>query len=1054
MTDARKSHRQIEQESAEAQVRIAELEALREGGERFLAIANYIYDWVSWVGTDGTLRWVNPAVERMTGYTVGECLAMPDFPLPIIHEEDREAIRVAFRKAVEGTAFNDLPFRIRTKDGRTRWGAVSWQPIYSNEGICLGHCASVRDITDREEAEATYRWIVETANEGIWSIGPERRTVYVNRRMAEMLGRRAEEMIGRPVTDFMFEEDLPGHLEREESRGQDPGGKYEQRFRRADGSAVWCLVSATAMTDETGGFQGSFSIVTDIFDRKQAEEALRLSESRLNEAEAIAHVGYWERDLATDGITWSEETCRIFGLRPQERQIEGPSLLELVHPEDRDRVEKAIREAIEGAKPCDLDYRIVRPDGEIRFVHSQGRLSPATAGKPARMFGSIMDITERNRAEQSLWESEERFRYIIKYDPSAIAVFDKDFRYILVSDRFLNDYKVAEQDIIGRHHYEVFPEMPQRWKDVHQRVFAGAVEKAEEDAFVRADGSVDYNRWECRPWYDAWGNIGGIIMYTEVITERKCAELALRASEERFRALATTIPVGIYLTNAGGRCLYVNPAWCEMAGLSMEQAVGEGWVKGVHPDDQERIGREWYKAMRSKGSWSMEYRLQAPGGKITWVYGVAAALQDERGMVTGYVGVNTDVTARKQAEEQLKALNDTLEQRVAERTAEAESRAAQLQRLAAELTRAEQRERQRLGQILHDNLQQLLVAAKFNVDSLRRRLTDREQQRFVQKVNELLDESLATSRSLTAELSPPILYEGNLAQVLHWLGRRAKEKYGLSVAVTADEQADPASQEVRVLLFQAVQEFLLNITKHAGVDRARVSLTRLGTDQVHIVVADEGVGFDPAQKQVEKVGTASGSRFGLFSIRERLELMGGWMQIDSQPGLGTRVVVAAPRRLPGEEAGVVGGPAAEQPVEVGRAAGRGAAYDEKIIHVMLADDHAVVRDGLARLLQTQPDMEVAGQAADGQEAVTLALQVRPEVILMDVSMPVMNGVEATRRITQQLPEVRVIGLSMHAQEDVAAQMMAAGAIAYLTKTTPPEALLAAIRECVARLAGR
>jgi PAS domain S-box-containing protein len=260
-----------------------------------------------------------------------------------------------------------------------------------------------------------------------------------------------------------------------------------------------------------------------------------------------------------------------------------------------------------------------------------------------------------------------------------------------------------------------------------------------------------------------------------------------------------------------------------------------------------------------------------------------------------------DITDRKQAEHQIRDLNKDLERRIAARTiqlAEANKallkRAEQLRDLAFELTHVEQVERRRLAHILHDHLQQLLVGAKMRLDSTLRCAKDENLRAAVKHADDLLNESIEVSRSLTVELSPPILHDGGLGPALEWLARRMQDEHGLTVEITTEEGANPAAENVRVLLFQSVRELLFNVVKHAKVKSATVEMTSPSDDRVRIVVADEGIGFDDTEVFVPRDAFTG---FGLYSIRERLDLLRGQMAVSSTPGKGTQVTLTAPLQL-------------------------------------------------------------------------------------------------------------------------------------------------------------
>jgi signal transduction histidine kinase/ActR/RegA family two-component response regulator len=412
-------------------------------------------------------------------------------------------------------------------------------------------------------------------------------------------------------------------------------------------------------------------------------------------------------------------------------------------------------------------------------------------------------------------------------------------------------------------------------------------------------------------------------------------------------------------------------------------------------------------------------------------------IRDEAGKVIGVGSATVDLTKIKLAEETLSRVNDELEQRVTERTAELAQRADQLRALTGELTLAEQRERSRLAKVLHDHLQQLLVAAKFRLTILGRGGDDIVK-KATKEVEGLIDESILASRNLTAELSPPILHEAGLNAGLQWLARRMADKHGLFVELEVEDY-ECRSEQLKILLFESVRELLFNVVKHARTGSAEVSLRRVD-DHLQVAVSDQGAGFDP--NAMPAAGEA-GRGLGLFAIRERLGFMGGTLQIQSAPGQGSRFILSVPvapiEKVEPRAGGTLVLPEADLLIS-------GYRDPARKIRLMLADDHAVVRRGFAAMLGAEPDIEIVGEAADGLEAIELARKVLPDIILMDMSMAKLNGIEATRIIHNEFPEIRIIGLSMFEEVERAQAMRDAGAVQYVAKSGAGEALIAAIRK--------
>jgi signal transduction histidine kinase len=241
---------------------------------------------------------------------------------------------------------------------------------------------------------------------------------------------------------------------------------------------------------------------------------------------------------------------------------------------------------------------------------------------------------------------------------------------------------------------------------------------------------------------------------------------------------------------------------------------------------------------------------------------------------------------------QLANLNQTLEQRVAKRTAQAIERAQKLRLLSAELSLAEEAERRRIAEMLHEDLQQLLVAARMQLAALCGTRDSGEREAIAHEIADVLDRSFKLTRSLSVELAPPVLYEHGLAAALEWLAAETNKNYNIAVTVETDSLANPQAADVRIFLFRAVRELLLNSVKHAVGSAVHIMMRHLRPDKVQIVVADGGPGFDPASLHDKRTGSQT---FGLLNIRERVSGFGGEFHINSGPKRGTQITLSLPR---------------------------------------------------------------------------------------------------------------------------------------------------------------
>ncbi len=510
----------------------------------------------------------------------------------------------------------------------------------------------------------------------------------------------------------------------------------------------------------------------------------------------------------------------------------------------------------------------------------------AVIAVPSLFLGAV--VTERKQAEESLRQSEEKYRGLFQNMAEGFALYELlydergkpvDWRILEVNDAYTRHTGVTRERIAGRRISEVFPAAMPEYLPRFAEVVATQIPLGFE-TYAKHVG-----RHQHVVTFPAGGHRFASII--EDITERKRAEEALRESEERFRTAFEEGAVPMALTSLDSTLLKVNAAFCRMLGFSESELIGKSWAEVTHPEDREAnlVGTRQL-ACGEVSSFRMEKRYIRKDGTVLWADMSTASVRDANGQPLYCVTHVQDVTDRKQAEEALRELNAALENKVAQRTAELEHRARQLQQLTLELSQVEDRERKRLADLLHDEVQQILAAARFHLNLLSSAtMSADESQEIVERVRQMLRDAIGKARRLSHEISP-VPYQVDLIEVMNWLARHMRQDHGLTVHVEAHGQVDSSSEPLKTFLYKVAQELLFNVIKHAGVNEARIRLRRMGRC-IYLSVIDQGRGFDPQ-------GLKETRGFGLLSIRERVQLLGGRMKIRSVRNRGSRFLIEVP----------------------------------------------------------------------------------------------------------------------------------------------------------------
>ena len=822
---------------------------------------------------------VNEAAVKQCGWTKAEFLRMTAGDISTAKEVRR--LRAAL-KTQRGShiAYRGLWLH-RRKDGSLLDAELSARRIeFAGRPAYLvlitGSARRKQAEVALRESEKKFRALFESSRDALVIIDLEGRTLDCNAAVLRMLGLDSkEEFVGKGPAEFSPPRQPDGqdsraaatkHIQEAFAKGT---AFFEWQHQRRDGTVFPTTILLSRF--QLGGQTVIQAAARDITDQKAALAALRESQALLEEVGRIAQVGGWEFDVASGAVKWTSELARLHDLAPG-TLITGKSGLRFYHGDFRRKLEAAVREAIEHAKPYDLELEMVSAKGHRKWVRILGH--PVVENqKVVKVQGSLQDITTRKRAEEALRENEERLRMALK--AASMVTWEWDIpagaiRYSANTPDVARGEAIEPYCSIKGVIQEVHPDDRAALTQIIQRTVSAGVPYEGHYRVKMLDGAYR--------WISARGDVverkNGkpvrAVGISQDITERKQAEEALRASEERFRIIAASTPDHLLVQDRNLRyTLVMNP----QLGLTEQDMIGKTDHDILLKAEADKVRRLKRKVLRTGQKLHVEMPATSRTGELEFFEGDYVPKRNVQGAVDGLIGYFRNVTARKRAEEALEQAN------------------SRLRRLAYQLTQVEEQERRRLAYVLHEGLQQLLVSAMFLLSNLGKEIRDRAVRERIAKLTNILDECVNLTRTATYDSYPPALHELGIGAALGWLGQYCQKNLGLSVDLQVDEAVHLEAEELKICLFRAAQELLLNVAKHARVKSARVRLWRDESGEVRLEVSDAGTGFDPVALRVSE---STGSSFGLFSLRERVAMLGGRLEIQSAKGAGTKVSICVP----------------------------------------------------------------------------------------------------------------------------------------------------------------
>jgi PAS domain S-box-containing protein len=813
--------------------------------------------------------------------------------------------------------------------------------------------------------------------------------------------------------------------------------QIEYRLRHRDGSDRWVQERAQGTFDKHQTLQWIDGIITDISDLKYLEAELQQSAVHLHTAQRIARVGSWEYELATEEITWSDQVFEILGYDPAQDTPTYPQFLDQIQPGDRERHAALVERAIATGEPYEIEYGFTHPDGTTHYALARGEILGDHTGTITHLLGTIVDITQMRRTEVALRDSETILDALLEYAPTVIYVKDLNGRYLLVNKAFPTP---TPADAIGHTDAELFsPEIAEQFRHNDQEVIT--LGQAQEYQEVLQDGNQTYTFLSLKfPLLDRDGQPYAVCGLSTDITERQAAEARLAELRDRLAVALQSAAIGCWDWDIPHDKLRWDERMYELYGVQpSNQNTLEAyvvWQQGLHPEDREAATTAVQDALAGVREFNCEFRVVHPDGSIHHIQANAITQRDAAGRPLRMIGVNMDITERKEAEAALQKTNAELEQAT---------------RLKSEFLA-------NMSHELRTPLNAILGLSEGIQLDVYGELTDRQRQAIVtiersgrhllDLIEDILDLSKIEAGKLELAIAPVNL--DALCQSSTVFVKNAALKKHITISTTIEPGLN--SCEIDELRMRQLLINLLNnavkFTPHGGAVNLSVFLDaephpnqgtvhpNPGHSWVAFAVRDTGIGIPPEEQNrlfqpfVQVNGqlnrTHGGTGLGLALVRRIAELHGGYVGLESQPGQGSCFTVWVPAQLSQGQPALQQDDFALDPIISPEDPHQGPL-------ILVAEDRPDNVMAIAEFLRMRGCRLIL--AENGLEAFRQARKHHPDLILMDVQMPLVDGLEATERIRSDpalahIPIVALTALAMASDRD---RCLAAGANDYLSK---------------------